>query len=84
MKSETPDEDPQLAGGSSPAPRHFQMALSPADVLHVHSYAKGDYGDDEAQVREKEEGMNYSTDTETDAAEKGVSSDSVGTLLCVY
>jgi hypothetical protein len=74
LKSETLDEEPQLAGSSSPAPRLFQMALSPADVLHVHSYAKGDYGDDEVQVREKEEGMNYSTDTETDAQDKGVSS----------
>uniref|UniRef100_A0A8C5BYU0 [histone H3]-trimethyl-L-lysine(9) demethylase n=1 Tax=Gadus morhua TaxID=8049 RepID=A0A8C5BYU0_GADMO len=72
LKSETLDEEPQLAGSSSPAPRLFQMALSPADVLHVHSYAKGDYGDDEVQVREKEEGMNYSTDTETDAQDKGV------------
>ncbi|CAL8347398.1 lysine-specific demethylase 4A [Gadus morhua] len=71
LKSETLDEEPQLAGSSSPAPRLFQMALSPADVLHVHSYAKGDYGDDEVQVREKEEGMNYSTDTETDAQDKG-------------
>lgn len=30
----------------------FQRTLSPADVLHVHSYAKGDYGDGEIQSKE--------------------------------
>ncbi|KAG7248342.1 hypothetical protein CRUP_038482, partial [Coryphaenoides rupestris] len=46
------------------------MVLSPADVLHVHSYAKGDYGEDEAPLREKEDAVSYSTDTETDTQEK--------------
>ncbi|KAM4629132.1 lysine-specific demethylase 4A isoform 2-T2 [Polymixia lowei] len=35
-------EDPQPARSSSPAHRLFQRTLSPADVLHVHSYAKGE------------------------------------------
>ena len=78
MSGESP-----LAGRSSPAPRVFQMALSPADVLHVHSYAKGDYGEDEVPVREKDEGMNYSTDTEADSQDKGVSDNAVHILLCV-
>ncbi|KAJ3599607.1 hypothetical protein NHX12_033563 [Muraenolepis orangiensis] len=65
------NDGPRLPPRSSPAPRVFQMALSPADVLHVHSYAKGDYGDDEASGRDKEEAMDYSTDTETDAPDKG-------------
>uniref|UniRef100_A0A674PCA8 [histone H3]-trimethyl-L-lysine(9) demethylase n=1 Tax=Takifugu rubripes TaxID=31033 RepID=A0A674PCA8_TAKRU len=30
----------------------FQRTLSPADVLHVHSYAKGDYGEGEIQSKE--------------------------------
>ncbi|CAL8256018.1 unnamed protein product [Merluccius merluccius] len=76
MSGESP-----LAGRSSLAPRVFQMALSPADVLHVHSYAKGDYGEDEVPVREKDEGMNYSTDTEADSQDKGVSNNTVHILL---
>lgn len=31
----------------------FQRTLSPADVLHVHSYAKGDYGEGEIQAKEE-------------------------------
>lgn len=31
----------------------FQRTLSPADVLHVHSYAKGDYGEGEFQSKEE-------------------------------
>uniref|UniRef100_H3CGJ2 [histone H3]-trimethyl-L-lysine(9) demethylase n=1 Tax=Tetraodon nigroviridis TaxID=99883 RepID=H3CGJ2_TETNG len=31
----------------------FQRTLSPADVLHVHSYAKGDYGEGELQSKEE-------------------------------
>lgn len=84
LKSEVVGSDgPQLAGRSSPPSRVFQMALSPADVLHVHSYAKGDYGEDEVPIREKEEGMNYSTDTETDAQDKGVRDDASNGLLCI-
>ncbi|XP_073707302.1 lysine-specific demethylase 4A isoform X2 [Garra rufa] len=43
------------AGGSQvcpPAVQHiFQRTLSPAEVLHVHSYAKGDYSDLEPRIR---------------------------------
>uniref|UniRef100_A0A665T0Q1 [histone H3]-trimethyl-L-lysine(9) demethylase n=1 Tax=Echeneis naucrates TaxID=173247 RepID=A0A665T0Q1_ECHNA len=35
--------EPQLGSSCSPAQKLFQRTLSPADVLHVHSYAKGDY-----------------------------------------
>ncbi|XP_043097420.1 lysine-specific demethylase 4A isoform X2 [Puntigrus tetrazona] len=35
-----------------PAVQHiFQRTLSPAEVLHVHSYAKGDYSDLEPRIR---------------------------------
>ncbi|XDV36474.1 hypothetical protein PO909_006242 [Leuciscus waleckii] len=35
-----------------PAVQHiFQRTLSPAEVLHVHSYAKGDYSDPEPRIR---------------------------------
>ncbi|KAK1795817.1 hypothetical protein P4O66_009840, partial [Electrophorus voltai] len=35
----------------NPAQRLFQRTLSPAEVLHVHSYAKGDYSDPEPHSR---------------------------------
>ncbi|XP_056122001.1 lysine-specific demethylase 4A [Rhinichthys klamathensis goyatoka] len=42
-------------GGSPvcpPAVQHiFQRTLSPAEVLHVHSYAKGDYSEPEPRIR---------------------------------
>lgn len=41
----------------------FQRTLSPADVLHVHSYAKGDYGDGENQSKEEK---SDSSETRTD------------------
>uniref|UniRef100_A0A673X176 [histone H3]-trimethyl-L-lysine(9) demethylase n=1 Tax=Salmo trutta TaxID=8032 RepID=A0A673X176_SALTR len=51
------------ASSSSPVHRLFQRTLSPADVLHVHSYAKGDYS--EGETREgKEERRNDSSDSE--------------------
>lgn len=31
----------------------FQRTLSPADVLHVHSYAKGDYGEGDVHIKEE-------------------------------
>lgn len=37
----------------------FQRTLSPAEVLHVHSYAKGDYSDLDREQRDSD------TDTET-------------------
>ncbi|XP_041862274.1 lysine-specific demethylase 4A-like isoform X2 [Melanotaenia boesemani] len=45
--------EPQVETNSSPAQNIFQRTLSPADVLHVHSYAKGDYGE-EVQPKEEE------------------------------
>uniref|UniRef100_A0A8C7SHV1 [histone H3]-trimethyl-L-lysine(9) demethylase n=1 Tax=Oncorhynchus mykiss TaxID=8022 RepID=A0A8C7SHV1_ONCMY len=51
------------ASSSSPVHQLFQRTLCPADVLHVHSYAKGDYG--EGETREgKEERWNDSSDSE--------------------
>lgn len=47
------NDESQPAGGYSPVQKHFQRTLSPADVLHVHSYAKGDYGEGEAAVKEE-------------------------------
>ncbi|XP_077055925.1 lysine-specific demethylase 4A isoform X2 [Siphateles boraxobius] len=47
--------DSASVGGSPvcpPAVQHiFQRTLSPAEVLHVHSYAKGDYSDPEPRIR---------------------------------
>lgn len=60
--SSVPDEDrDELKAdyrGSS-AQRLFQRTLSPAEVLHVHSYAKGDYSDLDREQRDSD------TDTET-------------------
>ncbi|XP_071010627.1 lysine-specific demethylase 4A isoform X2 [Oncorhynchus clarkii lewisi] len=51
------------ASSSSPVHQLFQRTLCPADVLHVHSYAKGDYS--EGETREgKEERRNDSSDSE--------------------
>ncbi|XP_068174759.1 lysine-specific demethylase 4A-like isoform X2 [Antennarius striatus] len=47
------NEEPQLGSSCSPAHQVFQRTLSPADVLHVHSYAKGDYGEEEALSKEE-------------------------------
>lgn len=43
----------QPASRCSHEHRAFQRTLSPADVLHVHSYAKGDYAEGELQSREE-------------------------------
>ncbi|XP_013978647.1 LOW QUALITY PROTEIN: lysine-specific demethylase 4A [Salmo salar] len=79
------------ASSSSPVHRLFQRTLSPADVLHVHSYAKGDYS--EGETREgKEERRNDSSDSEGEEqddskrAEEGEDDGAVprklGTLPC--
>ncbi|XP_061634771.1 lysine-specific demethylase 4A isoform X2 [Phyllopteryx taeniolatus] len=44
-------EEPKLDGVSPQ--KVFQRTLSPADVLHVHSYAKGDYAEEEAAPRDE-------------------------------
>ncbi|KAM3619011.1 uncharacterized protein V6R79_001677 [Siganus canaliculatus] len=46
-------EEPQRGSSCSPAHKMFQRTLSPADVLHVHSYAKGDYGDGDVPLKEE-------------------------------
>ncbi|XP_041790844.1 lysine-specific demethylase 4A isoform X2 [Chelmon rostratus] len=65
------NEEPQLRSSCSPAHKVFQRTLSPADVLHVHSYAKGDYGEGEAPP--KEERKSEGSDTETDKDSRHVS-----------
>uniref|UniRef100_A0A8C6SUU4 [histone H3]-trimethyl-L-lysine(9) demethylase n=1 Tax=Neogobius melanostomus TaxID=47308 RepID=A0A8C6SUU4_9GOBI len=45
------EEQPVLT--SPQANKVFQRTLSPADVLHVHSYAKGDYGEEESAPAEE-------------------------------
>lgn len=64
-------DEPQLGSSCSPAHKMFHRTLSPADVLHVHSYAKGDYGEGEPQL--KEEKKSESSDNETDKDNKYVS-----------
>ncbi|CAB1324049.1 unnamed protein product, partial [Coregonus sp. 'balchen'] len=74
------------ASSSSPVYQLFQRTLSPADVLHVHSYAKGDYS--EGETREgKEERRNDSSDSEGEepedskGAEEGAEDDAVPSKL---
>lgn len=60
--SSVPDEDSdelKAAYRGSSAQRLFQRTLSPAEVLHVHSYAKGDYSDLDREQKDSD------TDTET-------------------
>ncbi|XP_067314983.1 lysine-specific demethylase 4A isoform X2 [Pseudorasbora parva] len=62
----------RLAGGSPvclPAVQHiFQRTLSPAEVLHVHSYAKGDYSDPEPRSRlEKYRDSDSDSDSQEDS-----------------
>ncbi|XP_056131703.1 lysine-specific demethylase 4A isoform X2 [Lampris incognitus] len=61
-------EDLQPVSSCSPAHRLFHRTLSPADVLHVHSYAKGDYGEGEAPP--KEEVKSIGSDSETAKRDK--------------
>ncbi|XP_034387124.1 lysine-specific demethylase 4A [Cyclopterus lumpus] len=57
---------PQLASICSPAHKLFQRTLSPADVLHVHSYAKGDYGEGEAPPKEDKKSEDSEDEEEKD------------------
>ncbi|XP_074492980.1 lysine-specific demethylase 4A isoform X2 [Sebastes fasciatus] len=61
------DEEPQLGSTCSPAHKLFQRTLSPADVLHVHSYAKGDYGDGEATPKEEKKSESSDSESEKDS-----------------
>nr|XP_046246473.1 lysine-specific demethylase 4A isoform X2 [Scatophagus argus] len=65
------NEEPQLGSSCSPAHKLFQRTLSPADVLHVHSYAKGDYG--EGETPPKEEKKSEGSDNETEKGNRHVS-----------
>uniref|UniRef100_A0A4W4EKN0 [histone H3]-trimethyl-L-lysine(9) demethylase n=1 Tax=Electrophorus electricus TaxID=8005 RepID=A0A4W4EKN0_ELEEL len=54
VENETKEQEMERAEANSsvnPAQRLFQRTLSPAEVLHVHSYAKGDYSDPEPHSR---------------------------------
>ncbi|XP_034564423.1 lysine-specific demethylase 4A-like isoform X2 [Notolabrus celidotus] len=55
-------EEPKLTSSCSQTHNLFQRTMSPADVLHVHSYAKGDYGEGEPPT--KEEKKNEGSDSE--------------------
>uniref|UniRef100_A0A8C5HWV8 [histone H3]-trimethyl-L-lysine(9) demethylase n=1 Tax=Gouania willdenowi TaxID=441366 RepID=A0A8C5HWV8_GOUWI len=55
-------EEAEVSSSCSPAQKVFHRTLSPADVLHVHSYAKGDYAEGEAQT--KEESKSEDSDSE--------------------
>ncbi|XP_005815247.1 lysine-specific demethylase 4A isoform X1 [Xiphophorus maculatus] len=48
--------EPRVETSNIPVHKLFQRTLSPADVLHVHSYAKGDYGE-EIMVQEEEQAI---------------------------
>uniref|UniRef100_A0A3B5KKA2 [histone H3]-trimethyl-L-lysine(9) demethylase n=1 Tax=Xiphophorus couchianus TaxID=32473 RepID=A0A3B5KKA2_9TELE len=48
--------EPRVETSNIPVHKLFQRTLSPADVLHVHSYAKGDYGE-EILVQEEEQAI---------------------------
>ncbi|KAF7203799.1 lysine-specific demethylase 4A isoform X1 [Nothobranchius furzeri] len=62
--------DPPVEAKGGPMQNVFQRTLSPADVLHVHSYAKGDYGED---VPPKEEEKSGGGDSEKEKDIKCVS-----------
>ncbi|XP_071387125.1 lysine-specific demethylase 4A-like [Centroberyx affinis] len=64
-------EDPQPASSSSPAHGLFHRTLSPADVLHVHSYAKGDYGDGEGPPKVERKSDSSDNETEKDDRRQG-------------
>ncbi|XP_075997694.1 lysine-specific demethylase 4A isoform X2 [Genypterus blacodes] len=60
-------DEPHVSSSSSPAHKVFHRTLSPADVLHVHSYAKGDYAEGEAPTKERKSD-NSDNETEKDNA----------------
>ncbi|XP_070687821.1 lysine-specific demethylase 4A isoform X2 [Pempheris klunzingeri] len=60
-------EEPQLASSCSPAHKLFQRTLSPADVLHVHSYAKGDYGEGDTPPKEEKKSEGSDNEMEKDS-----------------
>uniref|UniRef100_A0A3Q3KLJ6 [histone H3]-trimethyl-L-lysine(9) demethylase n=1 Tax=Monopterus albus TaxID=43700 RepID=A0A3Q3KLJ6_MONAL len=81
------NEESQLGSSCSPARKLFQRTLSPADVLHVHSYAKGDYGEAEALPKEekKSEGSDSETEKDNRLVGKAVSGcHTPNAVLCLY
>lgn len=79
-------EEPQLGSSCSPAHKLFQRTLSPADVLHVHSYAKGDYGEGEAPPKEEKrsEGSDNEMQKDNRLVSKAVSGCICYTHLILY
>lgn len=79
-------DEPQLGSSCSPAHKLFQRTLSPADVLHVHSYAKGDYGEGEALLKEekKSEGSDSEMEKDSRHVSKAVSGHRCYILLVLY
>ncbi|XP_061894365.1 lysine-specific demethylase 4A isoform X3 [Entelurus aequoreus] len=66
------DKEAEVGKGGL-AHKVFQRTLSPADVLHVHSYAKGDYAEDEAPPKVEEEEEAKDAGEKMVEAEKDVS-----------
>lgn len=60
------NEETHPPASCNPANKVFQRTLSPADVLHVHSYAKGDYGDGDAPLKEEKKSESSDSQTEKD------------------
>lgn len=56
--------EPEIGSSCSPAHKLFQRTLTPADVLHVHSYAKGDYGEGETPPKEERKGEGSDNEAE--------------------
>ncbi|KAG7514118.1 lysine-specific demethylase 4A isoform X2 [Solea senegalensis] len=64
--------EPPLDNACSPAQKQFQRTLSPADVLHVHSYAKGDYGEGDVPLKEDKKTEEDDDDSEAVQDSKAV------------
>lgn len=70
-----PSEDvkpPAPANSPSPAHQLFQRTLSPADVLHVHSYAKGDYSEGESKEEMRSDSSDSEGEEQDDSKVRGV------------
>uniref|UniRef100_A0A4W5QHD1 [histone H3]-trimethyl-L-lysine(9) demethylase n=1 Tax=Hucho hucho TaxID=62062 RepID=A0A4W5QHD1_9TELE len=60
------------ASSSSPVHQVFQRTLSPADVLHVHSYAKGDYSEGETREERRNDSSDSEGEEQDDSKVRGV------------
>ncbi|XP_055779132.1 lysine-specific demethylase 4A-like isoform X2 [Salvelinus fontinalis] len=73
---------PAPANSPSPAHRLFQRTLSPADVLHVHSYAKGDYSEGESkEMRSDSSDSEGEEQDDSKGAEEGAEDEGVQSKL---